>query len=179
MIADRIASWFVPTIIVVAVLIFGLWLVLCYATTLIDTHGVSGAVYALRFGIALLVVSCPCAVALSVPPVVVVSAGVAARHGLLVKNGRVFEQLARLTDLVLDKTGTLTQGKPRVVASATIESSSTKKSKKSTKKSKTDSIRVRLLDEGQQLLADGGDDDLQARRLLSVNIFDLMDLICF
>jgi Cu+-exporting ATPase len=157
-VADRVAAWFVPIIVVVSFAIFGLWLALIYATTLIDTGGIHGAVYAMRFAIALLVVSCPCAVALSVPPVVVVGAGVAARSGLLVKDGRAFEQLQRITDIFFDKTGTITLGKPRVVALCTPNK---KKSKKTANKKAAAAYKVLAV-------GDGPIDDMSARELLDV-----------
>jgi Cu+-exporting ATPase len=159
LIADRVAAWFVPIIVVVSLAIFGLWLALIYATSLIDTGGVHGAVYAMRFAITLLVVSCPCAVALSVPPVVVVGAGVAARNGLLVKDGRAFEQLQRITDIFFDKTGTITRGKPRVVALCTPKIA---KSKRNTRKPLK--YKVFALDEQP----DGVREDAAARELLDV-----------
>lgn len=150
-----------PIIIVLSLVIFGLWLALIYATTLIDTGGVHGAVYAMRFAIALLVVSCPCALALAVPPVVVVGAGVAARYGLLIKDGRAFEQLQRLTDIFFDKTGTITRGKPRVVALCTPNK--TKKSKKGAATSKKPSYAVLAVGTSGSL----GDDNA-ARELLDI-----------
>jgi Cu+-exporting ATPase len=159
LIADRVAAWFVPIIVVVSLAIFGLWLALIYATSLIDTGGVHGAVYAMRFAITLLVVSCPCAVALSVPPVVVVGAGVAARNGLLVKDGRAFEQLQRITDIFFDKTGTITRGKPRVVALCTPKIAKLKR-----KMRKPLKYKVFALDEQP----DGVREDAAARELLDL-----------
>ena len=93
--ADRFTTWFLPTAIGAAVL----------------TYLVSGEPL---FAIAVLVAACPCAVGLATPLSVVASVGSGARHGLLVKGGRYLEALARVDCVVMDKTGTVTFGKPQV-----------------------------------------------------------------
>ena len=94
--ADRYSAIFLPTILIVAAI----------------TSAISGN---LQTGIAVLVVACPCAVALATPLAVTASVGAAARHGILIKGGLYLEALARADVLVMDKTGTLTIGQPRVV----------------------------------------------------------------
>ncbi len=94
--ADRYSAIFLPALLVVAAV----------------TSAISGN---LQTGIAVLVVACPCAVALATPLAVTASVGAAARHGILIKGGLYLEALARADVLVMDKTGTLTIGQPRVV----------------------------------------------------------------
>jgi len=93
--ADRYSAIFLPAILIVAAI----------------TSAISGN---LQTGIAVLVVACPCAVALATPLAVTASVGAAARHGILIKGGLYLEALARADVLVMDKTGTLTLGRPAV-----------------------------------------------------------------
>jgi len=103
--ADRISAIFVPVVLLIAVLCFGGWLLV-------------GATMeaAMVNAIAVLVIACPCALGLATPTAVMVGCGVAARHGILIKNAAALEAAARIDVLALDKTGTLTQGHPTVVA---------------------------------------------------------------
>ncbi|HJW84686.1 MAG TPA: cation-translocating P-type ATPase [Anaerolineae bacterium] len=94
--ADRYSAIFLPVLLIVAAL----------------TSVISGS---LQTGIAVLVVACPCAIALATPLSVTASVGAAARHGILIKGGLYLEALARADVLVMDKTGTLTLGRPQVV----------------------------------------------------------------
>lgn len=93
--ADRFAGYYLPVVIVMS------------ALTLLLTHEILNAV-------AVVVVACACAIVIATPVVVLASVGSAARRGLLVKGGSTLEQLARVDTIVLDKTGTLTFGRPRV-----------------------------------------------------------------
>ncbi|MEX0588102.1 MAG: heavy metal translocating P-type ATPase [Cyanobium sp.] len=105
--ADRVTAWFVPAVVAVAVLAFVLW-------TLAGSFS-SGL---LAF-IAVLVISCPCALGIATPAALMVGVGKGAELGILIRSGEVLERVERLTTVVFDKTGTLTQGKPaltRVVA---------------------------------------------------------------
>ncbi len=95
--ADVVAAWFVPAVLVVALI------------TLIATHSIANTV-------AVLIIACPCALGLATPMSVMVATGRGATAGILVKNAQALENLARVDTLVVDKTGTLTEGKPRVVA---------------------------------------------------------------
>jgi Cu+-exporting ATPase len=102
--ADRVAAYFVPTVIGLALLTFVLWLA--------SGRGVTGGLLA---AVAVLVVACPCALGLATPTAIVVGTGRGAEHGLLFRGGEQLEAAARVTTVVLDKTGTLTLGEPRVV----------------------------------------------------------------
>ncbi len=103
--ADRIAAVFVPAVLAIAVLTFGI------------TWAVAGSfATALVHAVAVLVIACPCALGLATPTAIMVGTGVGARHGILIRNAEVLERARALDALVLDKTGTLTEGRPRVVA---------------------------------------------------------------
>lgn len=78
---------------------------------LVPTEGITPVVFALRFGLAVLVVSCPCAIALAVPSAILVATSSGARHGVLFKGGDSVEGLGKSQDFIFDKTGTLTQGR--------------------------------------------------------------------
>ena len=103
--ADRIAAVFVPAVLAIAVLSFGITWALAgsFATALVHA-------------VAVLVIACPCALGLATPTAIMVGTGVGARHGILIRNADVLERARALDALVLDKTGTLTEGRPRVVA---------------------------------------------------------------
>jgi len=117
--ADRISAVFVPCILVVAVVTFVVW----YSAGLMDVFpkewipaGHSDFLFAFLFAVAVVVVACPCALGLATPTAVMVSTGVGASNGLLIKGGDALERAHRLTAIVFDKTGTLTRGRPGVVA---------------------------------------------------------------
>lgn len=101
--ADRISAIFVPVVIVIALLATGTWLLLGYPFT-----------FALSIGISVLVISCPCALGLATPVAIMVGTGRGAKEGILVKSAEAFETAAKTDTVVLDKTGTLTEGKPMV-----------------------------------------------------------------
>jgi Cu+-exporting ATPase len=103
--ADTVAMYFVPAVLVVAALTFAGWLVLGPAPRL---------VFALTAAIAVLIIACPCALGLATPTAIMVGTGKAAEHGILIRGGEALEQARRITAIVLDKTGTLTRGIPRV-----------------------------------------------------------------
>ncbi|MEO8213178.1 MAG: heavy metal translocating P-type ATPase, partial [Myxococcales bacterium] len=105
--ADVAASYFVPTVIAVAVLTFGLWAALGPQPKL---------AHALVNAIAVLIIACPCALGLATPMSIMVATGKAASMGVLFKNAEAIELLRKVDTLVIDKTGTLTEGKPRLVS---------------------------------------------------------------
>jgi Cu+-exporting ATPase len=105
--ADAVAAWFVPAVIVVAVLTFVGWLLLGPPPAL--AHAVVNAV-------AVLIIACPCALGLATPMAVMVGVGRGATAGVLVKNAEALEILEKVDTLVVDKTGTLTEGRPRLAS---------------------------------------------------------------
>lgn len=109
-IADVVAAYFVPVVISLAVLTALVWYVGFDAT-----WGV-----AIMHGTAVLVIACPCALGLATPTSIMVGSGLGAEHGILIKGAEFLEKTGSLQAIVLDKTGTLTQGDLRVTASATI-----------------------------------------------------------
>ena len=108
--ADHVAGWFVPVVIAVALVAFAAW-------------AIFGPEPRLAFGlvaaVAVLIVACPCALGLATPMSIMVGVGRGARAGVLIKNAEALERLERVDTLVVDKTGTLTEGKPRLVAIVT------------------------------------------------------------
>jgi Cu+-exporting ATPase len=105
--ADRVAKWFVPIVVAVAVVTFFAWLLLGPQPRL---------AHALVNAVAVLIIACPCALGLATPMAVMVGVGRGARAGVLIKNAEALEIMEKVDTLVVDKTGTLTEGKPRVVA---------------------------------------------------------------
>lgn len=102
--ADRISGIFVPAVVLLALATFAAWIL----------AGAAPA-KAAATAISVLIIACPCAMGLAVPAAVMVATGRAAKLGLLIKGGEVLEKLRRIDTLVLDKTGTVTEGRPRVV----------------------------------------------------------------
>jgi Cu2+-exporting ATPase/Cu+-exporting ATPase len=119
--ADKISSIFVPIVLVIAILTLGLWL----------TIGTSyfGFSQAISFGlvsfVGVLVIACPCALGLATPTAIIVGVGKGAREGILVKDAETLEKLNKVNVIVMDKTGTITKGKPTLVDMSSI--SGTKK----------------------------------------------------
>lgn len=102
--ADKISAVFVPAVISIAVAAALLW----------ATAGGMGVRFCLSIGIAVLVISCPCALGLATPVAITVATGKAAEKGILIKSAASLELMGRVNTVVLDKTGTVTEGKPRV-----------------------------------------------------------------
>jgi Cu+-exporting ATPase len=103
--ADQVSGWFVPAVIVVAIAAFAAWYV----------FGPSPQFsYALVAAVAVLIIACPCALGLATPMSIMVGVGAGARAGVLVKNAEALERFEKVDVLVVDKTGTLTEGRPRV-----------------------------------------------------------------
>lgn len=109
--ADRIAAVFVPAILIIAALTFLAWFALGDFSTMAER-----VQHALLPAIAVVVVACPCALGLATPTALMVGMGKGAQLGVLIKDGEVLERMCRLSAVVLDKTGTITEGSPRVVA---------------------------------------------------------------
>ena len=105
--ADRIAAYFVPTVVAVSVLTFIIWAVFA------KEHAYE---YALVNAIAVLIIACPCALGLATPVSVMVGVTKGARQGILIKNAEALERMKQVDTLIVDKTGTLTEGKPSVRA---------------------------------------------------------------
>jgi Cu+-exporting ATPase len=108
--ADRVAGWFVPAVLAVAVAAFLAWT--AWGPQPSFAYGIVAAV-------AVLIIACPCALGLATPMSIMVGVGRGAQAGVLIKNAEALERMERIDTLVLDKTGTLTEGKPRVTAMVT------------------------------------------------------------
>ena len=105
--ADQVAGWFVPAVLGVAALAFIAWALWGPAPALS---------YALIAAVSVLIIACPCALGLATPMSVMVGIGKGAQAGVLIRSAEALERLEKVDTLVVDKTGTLTEGKPRVVA---------------------------------------------------------------
>ena len=105
--ADQVAGWFVPAVIAVALIAFGVW-------------SYFGPEPRMAFGlvaaVSVLIIACPCALGLATPMSIMVGVGRGAQAGVLIKNAEALERMERVDTLVVDKTGTLTEGKPKVTA---------------------------------------------------------------
>jgi Cu+-exporting ATPase len=105
--ADQVAGWFVPAVVAAAALTFAAWL----------AWGPSPAFsYALIAAVAVLIIACPCALGLATPMSIMVGVGRGAQSGVLIRDAEALERMEKIDTLVVDKTGTLTEGRPRVVA---------------------------------------------------------------
>ncbi|KAK0345250.1 hypothetical protein LTR91_000934 [Friedmanniomyces endolithicus] len=109
---DIVASWFVPITLILAVMTFFVWIAVAIAVR----HQGAGTsvVNAITYSVSVLIVSCPCAIGLCVPLVIVIGGGAAAKHGIIVKSATAFENGRNVSHVVFDKTGTLTEGKLHV-----------------------------------------------------------------
>ena len=105
--ADHVSGWFVPAVILIAIGAFIGWMLAGPPPQL---------AYALIAAVSVLIIACPCALGLATPMSIMVGVGKGATAGVLIKNAEALERLERIDTLVVDKTGTLTEGKPRVVA---------------------------------------------------------------
>lgn len=105
--ADRVAAWFVPAVVLVAIVTFVVWLAFGPTPSL---------AYALVNAVAVLIIACPCALGLATPMAVMVGIGRGASVGVLVRSANVLETMGKVNTVVVDKTGTLTEGKPRLVS---------------------------------------------------------------
>jgi len=100
--ADRASAIFVPTVLVLALIVFIVWCIY------------DSPARALSVAIAVLIIACPCAMGLAIPAAITVAIGAAAQRGLLIKGGESLERLSTIDTIALDKTGTLTEGRPRI-----------------------------------------------------------------
>jgi P-type Cu+ transporter len=105
--ADRVAAWFVPVVVAVAAITFTAWFFFGPQPRLAN---------AVVNAVAVLIIACPCALGLATPMAIMVGTGRGAHAGVLIKNAEALETLEKVDTLVVDKTGTLTEGKPRVVS---------------------------------------------------------------
>lgn len=105
--ADEVSGWFVPAVILIATVAFATWMWLGPEPSF--THGLVAAV-------AVLIIACPCALGLATPMSIMVGVGQGARAGVLIKNAEALERFEKVNTLVVDKTGTLTEGKPKVTS---------------------------------------------------------------
>jgi Cu+-exporting ATPase len=104
--ADQVAGWFVPLVIVVALIAFGAW----------SLFGPEPRMaYGLVAAVSVLIIACPCALGLATPMSIMVGVGRGAQAGVLIKNAEALERMEKVDTLVVDKTGTLTEGKPKVM----------------------------------------------------------------
>jgi P-type Cu+ transporter len=103
--ADKVAGWFVPIVVLIALMAFVVWLVFG------PTPSFS---YALLAAVSVLIIACPCALGLATPMSIMVGVGLGAKHGVLIKNATALEQMEKVNILVVDKTGTLTEGRPKL-----------------------------------------------------------------
>ena len=112
--ADKVAGIFVPTVIAIAVLAAVIW-------------AIAGKDFAfvLRVFTSVLVIACPCALGLATPTAIMVGTGLGAKHGILIRSGEILEVTHSVDTVVLDKTGTLTEGRPSVVDAAWAEGAET------------------------------------------------------
>jgi Cu+-exporting ATPase len=110
--ADRVAAWFVPTVVAVSVITFIAWMLFGPQPRL--SHALVNAV-------AVLIIACPCALGLATPMAIMVGTGRGAHAGVLIKNAEALEILEKVDTLVVDKTGTLTEGKPKLLAMRSVE----------------------------------------------------------
>jgi P-type Cu+ transporter len=110
--ADQVSGWFVPAVILVALIAFAAW-------------SIWGPQPRFAFGlvaaVTVLIIACPCALGLATPMSIMVGVGRGAQAGVLIKNAEALERMEKIDTLVADKTGTLTEGKPKVVAISTID----------------------------------------------------------
>lgn len=101
--ADKVAAIFVPVVLVIALITFFAWWLIAGSLT-----------SAIISSVAVLVIACPCALGLATPTAIMVGTGVGAQRGILIKNGEILQSAGKLTAVILDKTGTITQGKPEL-----------------------------------------------------------------
>ena len=105
--ADAVSGWFVPAVVIIAILTFMIWALIGPEPRL---------AYALVNAVAVLIIACPCALGLATPMSIMVGVGRGAHMGVLIKNAEALETMERVDTLIVDKTGTLTEGRPKLVS---------------------------------------------------------------
>ncbi len=109
--ADRVSGWFVPVVILIAVTAFAIWALVGPDPRLS---------YAFVVAVSVLIIACPCALGLATPMSIMVGVGRGAQVGVLIKNAEALERMEKVDTLLVDKTGTLTEGKPKIASIATL-----------------------------------------------------------
>ncbi|WP_339701061.1 heavy metal translocating P-type ATPase [uncultured Roseivirga sp.] len=115
--ADKVSSYFVPIVVTIALISFAVWAIWGPDPRL---------VYAFTSAVTVLIIACPCALGLATPMAIMVGTGKGAKQGILVKDARAIEEMHKVTTLVIDKTGTITQGKPSLQEVQSITEKHTK-----------------------------------------------------
>ncbi|WP_404404007.1 heavy metal translocating P-type ATPase [Pelagibacterium halotolerans] len=110
--ADAVAAWFVPAVVAVAVIAFIIWSLVGPAPAM---------VHALLAAVAVLIIACPCALGLATPMSIMIATGRGAQAGVLIKDAEALERFAKVDTLIVDKTGTLTEGKPKLTDVVVLE----------------------------------------------------------
>ena len=109
--ADKVSGYFVPIVVLIAIITYVVWAV---------WGPEPSYVYALVNAIAVLIIACPCALGLATPMSVMVGVGKGAQNGILIKNAEALEKMNKVDTLIVDKTGTITEGKPSVETIGTV-----------------------------------------------------------
>ena len=131
--ADSVAGYFVPAVIGVAVITFVVWAVWGPAPAM---------AYALVNAVSVLIIACPCALGLATPMSIMVGVGRGAQSGILIRNAEAIETTEKVTHLLIDKTGTLTAGKPKVVSVVSSRSSRREEAQTEESEIRADSRRL-------------------------------------
>ena len=116
--ADNVAGYFTPVVVIISVVVFIIWVAVLFKIR--ESPGGSAVGTALTYSIAVLAVSCPCALGLAVPMVLIIAGGLGARSGIIIKRADAIEKGHKITDVVFDKTGTLTYSEMQVQENVSI-----------------------------------------------------------
>lgn len=123
--ADTLAGYFVPMILILGLSTFLVWIVLCHVLShppeiFLEDNSGGKVVVCVKLCISVIVFACPCALGLATPTAVMVGTGVGAENGILIKGGAALERITKVTQIVLDKTGTITYGKMSVASTGLV-----------------------------------------------------------
>ena len=110
--ADKVSSYFVPSVILISIITFVVWYIFTKNFEL-----------SMNFALSVLVISCPCALGLATPSAIMVANGVAAKNGILIKNPAVLELAHKINTVIMDKTGTITLNKPKIIKEMSLDDS--------------------------------------------------------